>query len=48
MSKKTLTALIIGVAILSALMTKAIDRSGGLVPYVVNVIEAVAGGIGGH
>lgn len=43
MSKKLLMAIIIAVAILSTLTTKAIERSGGLESYVINIVHAVVG-----
>ena len=43
MNRKTLTAIVIGVAIASALTTKAIDKSGGLANYVVGVVFALVG-----
>lgn len=43
MSKRALTAIVIVVAILSTLTTRAIDKSGGMSPYIINVIKALAG-----
>ena len=43
MNKKTLTAIIIGVAILSVMTTKAIDRAGSMEKYVINIIHALRG-----
>jgi hypothetical protein len=44
-NKKTLTAIVIVVAILSTLTTRAIDKSGGLSPYIINVLTALGGGV---
>lgn len=43
MNKRTLTATIIGVAILSVMTTKAIDKSGGVAEYVVGIVFALVG-----
>jgi len=43
MNKKSLLGIIIGVAILSTLITKAIDRSGGTMNYVIGVVYAIVG-----
>jgi hypothetical protein len=45
MSKRIITAIIIAVAIISTLTTKAIDRSGGMEPYILNIIHSLLGDV---